>query len=58
MRQRLGWKCDFVLKNQTEFSEPRTRINTNYCDAGILDWSETAAWDKLAAYYAELFGGR
>lgn len=58
MRQRLGWKCDFAFKNQTEFPEPRTRINTTYCDPGILDWSETAAWDGLAAYYAELFGRR
>lgn len=58
MRQRLRWKCDFVLKNQTEFPEPRTRINTTYCDPGILDWSETAAWDGLAAYYGELFGAR
>jgi UDP-glucose 4-epimerase len=54
MRKRLGWKCEFVLKPQTEFSEPRIRINTDVADTGILDWNETAAWDELANYYAEL----
>jgi UDP-glucose 4-epimerase len=56
MRQRLNWKCDFVLKNQTEFSEPRVRINTNYCEPDKLNWNEATAWDELAAYYAELLG--
>jgi len=54
MRKRLGLKCEFVLKPQTEFSEPRIRINTDVADTGTLDWSEMAAWDELADYYAEL----
>jgi UDP-glucose 4-epimerase len=54
MRKRLGLNCEFVLKPQTEFSEPRIRINTNVADTGTLDWSETVAWDELANYYTEL----
>jgi hypothetical protein len=32
MRDRLGLKCEFVLKEQTEFSEPRVRINVDIPD--------------------------
>lgn len=54
IRQRLGWKCEFVLKHQTEFAEPRVRINTDCVDVAAFDWSETAAWDGVAAYYEQL----
>ena len=54
MRKRLGLRCEFVLKAQTEFSEPRIRINTDVVDTGSLEWSEVMAWDGLANYYAEL----
>jgi len=54
MRKRLGLKCEFVLKTQTEFSEPRIRINTDVADTGNLNWSEMAAWDELASYYKDL----
>jgi UDP-glucose 4-epimerase len=54
MRKRLGLQCEFVLKAQTEFSEPRIRINTDVADIGTLDWNETTAWDGLANYYKGL----
>ena len=54
MRERLGLKCEFVLKSQTDFSEPRVRINTDVVDAAALSWSEEAAWDEFAEYYAQL----
>jgi len=57
MRKRLGLRCEFVLKPQTEFSEPRIRINTDVADTGTLDWSEMAAWDEVANYYTELLAG-
>jgi UDP-glucose 4-epimerase len=56
MRLRLNWKCDFALKDQTEYPEPRVRINTDFPDARLLRWSEPTAWDELAAYYAGAFG--
>jgi UDP-glucose 4-epimerase len=58
MRQHLNWKCEFRLKVQTEFVEPRVRINTDSIESGLLNWSETTAWDELAAYYAQLMGRR
>ncbi len=54
MRERLGLKCEFVLKSQTDFSEPRVRINTDVTDAAALRWSEETAWDEFADYYAQL----
>ncbi len=51
MRPRLGKPCRFELGTQTDFPEPRIRINTDAPDAQALGWSEGAAWDELAEYY-------
>jgi nucleoside-diphosphate-sugar epimerase len=56
MRPRLRLQCDFELKTQTEFPEPRTRVNTDPCDAKLLNWNEASAWDDVAEYYAMLMG--
>jgi len=53
MRPRLGLPCEVELKVQTQFSEPRIRINTDPVDAALLNWNEPAAWDELAAYYRQ-----
>lgn len=55
MRKRLNWKCEFNLKPQTEYVEPRARLNTDYCDPAAFSWVEGAAWDEFADYYARLF---
>ncbi len=55
IRSRLNWKCEFNLKTQTEYAEPRVRINTDYCDGASFSWVERAAWDEFADYYARLF---
>ena len=54
MRPRLGLKCDFTLKEQTDFSEPQVRTNTDVVDVAKLGWSEQAAWQDMADYYAKL----
>jgi UDP-glucose 4-epimerase len=54
MRGRLGLQCEFVLKEQSEFTEPRIRINIDAPDGNALNWSEKAAWDELADYYLRL----
>ena len=54
MGRRLDLQCKFELKTQTEFSEPRTRINTDHFDTKMLNWTETSAWDGLADYYVRL----
>ncbi len=55
MAKRLPLACDLELKRQTEFPEPRVRINTDILDVDELGWSEDAAWDKIANYYKERF---
>ena len=49
MRMHLGLECALELKAQTDYSEPRIRINTDVAQA--IDWSEKAAWEELATYY-------
>ena len=51
MRTRLNLPCVVELKKQTDFPEPRVRINTDIPDADALGWDESAAWDDLAVYY-------
>ena len=50
MRPRLNLPCLVELKEQTDFPEPRIRINTDVPDARALNWSESAAWDDLADF--------
>lgn len=51
MRRRTGLPCELVLERQTEFLEPRVRINTDSPHLGALDWDEAGAWDEIAEYY-------
>jgi nucleoside-diphosphate-sugar epimerase len=51
MRARLGLPCALEHAVQTDWSEPRVRINTEACDANALGWDEAGAWDAIAAYY-------
>jgi len=52
MRARLGLACALERAVQTDWSEPRVRINIDACDANALGWDEARAWDSIAAYYA------
>ena len=54
MQRRLGIPCPLELKRQTEFAEPRVRLNTDLLDCVALEWDEARAWDELAAYYQEV----
>ena len=54
MRDRLHLPCALELRRQTEFAEPRIRINTDPVDGDRLGWDETRAWDELAEYYKRL----
>jgi len=51
--RRLGIECKIDLVEQTDFSEPLVRINTEPVDGARFGWSEAQAWDELAAYYQE-----
>ena len=50
--RRTGLDCRVTLAHQTEFPEPPVRINTDPLQ--FRGWSETAAWDAVADYYAAL----
>jgi UDP-glucose 4-epimerase len=54
MRPRLNLPCLVELKQQSDFPEPRVRINTDVPDIDALGWDESAAWDELAAFYQQL----
>lgn len=54
MSPRLGIPCPLELRTQTEFTEPRVRLNTDVLDAAALGWDERLAWDELADYYRSL----
>jgi nucleoside-diphosphate-sugar epimerase len=56
MRKRLSIPCELKLAEQTEFPEPRERVNTDVPDHHLLGWDETKAWDELAEYYRSVYG--
>ena len=51
MEKRLAIPCPVELKKQTDFSEPKKRINTDNLDVAALEWSEENAWDEIAEFY-------
>lgn len=52
LRARTQLPCGLTLARQIEFSEPRIRVNHDVADGYAADWSEQAAWDALARFYA------
>lgn len=54
---RLELKADLAFADQTEFSEPEMRVNTDRTSTQRLNWSEARAWDELAAYYRGVYLG-
>lgn len=55
MKKRLGLACALELSEQTEWNEPRVRINLDLPDVRAPEWVESAAWDELADYYRRLY---
>jgi UDP-glucose 4-epimerase len=53
MAPRLGLACPIALGEQSDFSEPMVRINTDRLDGAALGWSEERAWDAEAEFYRE-----
>jgi UDP-glucose 4-epimerase len=51
---RLAIETPLELVEQSEWGEPAVRINRDQVDGAALGWSERAAWDELAGYYADL----
>lgn len=55
MQARLKLACPVEMKSQSDFSEPRIRINTDVPDVTSLRWDESAAWDAIADYYRQVY---
>ena len=53
MRLRLARPCAVELKRQSAFPEPMVRVNTDIVRHGDYGFDEDAAWDRMAAYYAD-----
>ncbi len=51
MSTRLGLPCRLSFGEQTDFTEPRVRVNTEPAAGLVPGWSEPAAWDAVAEYY-------
>ena len=51
MSVRLGLACRLAFGEQTEFAEPRVRVNTEPAAGLVPGWSEAGAWDRIAEYY-------
>lgn len=51
MRGRFNMPCEIELGTQTEFEEPKMRINTDFVNAEQFGWNEEKAWDDMASYY-------
>ncbi len=56
MRPRLGLDCTLELAHQTEFTQPRIRINTDTPDPEALGFDEAKAWDEVAQFYCGIYG--
>jgi len=54
LRERTGWRCQFTEANQTDFSEPLVRTNTEPAAPVHRDWSEADAWTACADFYRDL----
>ena len=57
MRPRLNLPCVVSLLKQTDFPEPRVRVNTDILDVEALGWDEARAWDELADYHLKAHAG-
>jgi UDP-glucose 4-epimerase len=52
MEKRFNTPCEFSLLEQTDFPEPKVRINSDRLEPKKLGWNEPLAWDALAEFYA------
>jgi UDP-glucose 4-epimerase len=55
MEKRLPLRCSIEFQDQTDFSEPMKRVNSDPALSYVEGWNEQEAWDDLAAYYREKY---
>lgn len=52
VKTRTGWACELKLAQQTDFSEPLNRVNTEPAAQLAPAWNEQKAWDIFTRFYA------
>lgn len=52
VRRRYAWECDFILCKQTNFLEPKRRVNTDPQLHKYPKWSESYFWNNYIVNYA------
>ena len=52
VRTRTGWACELRLAQQTDFSEPLGRTNSEPAAQRFSDWDEKRAWDEFTRFYS------
>lgn len=53
VKARTDWACELILAEQTDFSEPLDRSNTEPAVKLAPTWNETKAWDAFVEFYAK-----
>ena len=53
VKSRTGWACELKLAQQTDFSEPLNRTNTEPVAKNFPGWNENEAWDAFVEFYAK-----
>ncbi|MBC8127954.1 MAG: NAD(P)-dependent oxidoreductase [Gloeobacteraceae cyanobacterium ES-bin-144] len=53
VRTRTGLACELKLAQQSDFSEPLSRFNTDSACVLFPEWSETLAWDAFVKFYSQ-----
>lgn len=51
-RKRIGFECEYDLKEQIDFDEPMIRINADSVFNIIKSWNEIEFWDEYISYYS------
>lgn len=53
LSKRWDLPCPFSVEAQTQFPEPKERVNTDPLDTTELKWDEGHSWDATAQWYRE-----
>ena len=51
-RERTKWECGLVSTEQSDFSQPLVRINSESAGYRHPAWDESGFWDQLVEYYS------
>jgi nucleoside-diphosphate-sugar epimerase len=54
VKARTGWACELKLAQQTDFSEPLHRVNSEPAAKLNPGWNEQAAWDGFVEFYQNI----